>query len=200
MRIADTRTSRDGSSSAAMTVAGSIPSRPSRVHSACCLRLPVLRRAGQLRQRPDHRAFVALDELPLGEVAPPAIRVRQAFHQLGRAELRCRRCGVPHRGLVHHPIDPAEPCRRFQLARDDVVAEILGDVGALLNHAAIHVDDVQRAVGRVGKVDGTEPLVGRGQELAALVGLSRAAASVPSSSRTIRLTRFAAGSATNMLP
>ena len=37
--------------------------------------------------------------------------------------------------------------------------------------AAVHVDDVQRAVGRRGQVHRPEPLVGRGDELAALVGL-----------------------------
>ena len=47
--------------------------------------------------------------------------------------------------------------------------------------AAIHVRDVQRAVGRIGEVDGAEALVGRREEFSALSYAFRARSVVPSS-------------------
>ena len=44
----------------------------------------------------------------------------------------------------------------------------------MLEDPAIHVDDVERAVGRIGQIHGPEALVGRGQELPLVVRLSRA--------------------------
>ena len=72
---------------------------------------------------------------------------------------------------MHHAVDPAQPVRLLQLAVDDVIAQIFGDVGALLDDAAVHVDDVERAVGRVGEPHRPEALVRGGEELPFLVGL-----------------------------
>ena len=122
----------------------------------------------------DHRLVAALDEQLLRGVAPPAVRVRQRCHQLRAACASPARASVSRsRRLVHDAIDAAEPGRPFELVRHDVIAQVLRDVGALLDHAAIHVDDVERAVGGVGQEDRPEALVGGGEELRLVVGLAR---------------------------
>ena len=107
--------------------------------------------------------------------------------------------GTAPRRVVDDPEDPPLVNRRLQLAFDDVVAQVLGHVGHVLDDAVVHVDDVERAVRGSREVDGTEPLVGRGQELRLVVGLPPRSA-VPSSLTMIRLMRLPAGSATKTFP
>jgi hypothetical protein len=77
---------------------------------------------------------------------------------------------------VHDTINPPEPGGLFQLVPDDVIAEVFGDVGALLDDPAVHIGNVERAVGGIGQPYRTEALVGGGQELAALISLPDAQA------------------------
>ena len=109
-----TRTSRDGSSSAFMTVAGSMASRPSSVHSACSFVARIGRALSQLHQRRHDRLRIPLDQQPLRRVAPPAVRVRQRLDELRRRRCRERVHGVALRRLVHDAIDAAQarPARR----------------------------------------------------------------------------------------
>ena len=137
-------------------------------------RPPVLRAPGQLHQRGDDRRGTALDEQALCRVTPPSVGVRQRLDQLRRRDRLRHALRIPPRRLVHDPVDAAVRVRGFQLVLDDVIAEVLGDVGALLDDAAVHVHDVQRAVGPVGQVDGTEALVGGREKLSPLVCLAGA--------------------------
>ena len=123
-----------------------------------------------------------------------------SLDQLRRRRRRQRRRRVAARRLVHDAVDAAEAGRLLELVREDVIAQVLGDVGALLDDAAIHVDDVERAVGRVRQIRpaGSARRSTRGT-LPARTPCAPAASS-RRRSRTMRLTRLAAGSATNTLP
>ena len=155
------------------TVAGSMASRPSSVHSACSLvrGSAHFQRVSPAPARPD-LAF-ALDQQPLRHVAPPAVRVRQRLDQLRRR--RASRTGPGCRASSSRGRrGKSVPGRRcVQLARQDVIAQVHGGRRPVLDHAAIHVDDVERAVGSVGDVDRPEALVGGGQELGAIIRLAR---------------------------
>ena len=157
---------------AARSPASSAP-RPSSVASACSR----VRGSGALvtsaRQRRRHRGVAALDEQPLRGVAPPAVRVRQHRHQL-RGRLRRQRGPLGARGrLVDHAVDAAEPGRLDQPAGADLVLQVLRLVLQVLDHAAVHVGDVERAVGGRQQVDRAEALVGRGEELALRMRVGR---------------------------
>src|SRR6185436_14545959 len=105
----------------------------------------------QLLQRIHHRLVTALDEQPLRRVAPPAVRVRQRFNQRGSRGGRQRWPLVASRGLVDDAVNAAEPSWLFELSREDLIAQILGDVATVLDDPAMHVDDVKRAVWRRGE-------------------------------------------------
>src|SRR5690349_11474011 len=70
---------------------------------------------------------------------------------------------------MDHAVNATKPRRLLELVSGDVIAKIFSDISALLDDAAIHVDDVERAVGRVRDPDGTEAFIGRGDEFSALV-------------------------------
>ncbi len=197
-RMADARTSRDGSRSARITLAGSRLSIPSSVHNAC----------RRLRGGAADSAVASAARPPPCRCAGRATAARcratirsdaSAPRPAPRMSLSRTKGWGPPRRLVHHAPDAAVPDRLFELARHDLIAQVLGDVTAVLDDAAIHVDNVERAVGRGRQVDRTEALVGGREEFAALVGLLPAQRR-PSSLTTMRLTRLPAGSATNTLP
>src|SRR3954464_15274839 len=83
-------------------------------------------------------------------------------------------CGIPRCGLVHDTVDTAKARRFLEFVADDVIAEVLGDVRPLLDEAAIYIDDVERAVRRVGDPDRTEALVGRRDKFSTLIRLADA--------------------------
>ena len=58
--------------------------------------------------------------------------------------------GVARRRLVHHAVDAAESGAAIEAALEDLIAQVFGDRDAVLDDAAVHVGDVQRAVGRTG--------------------------------------------------
>ena len=64
----------------------------------------------------------------------------------GGGRFRQRRLPVAPRRVVHHAIDAPVAARPIELARQDLVAQIFRDVCHVLDDAAIHVDDVERAV------------------------------------------------------
>ena len=156
-----------------ITSAGVSRSIPSSVHSACSR----VRGSGALdasvgQRRHDGRVL-ALDQQPLRRVAPPAVRVRQRLHQASRT----RRPTSPASDRGASCRGRRGRCGRSRSAaravRDDVIAQVLGDEAAVLDDAAIHVDDVERAVGRVRQIHRPEALVGRRQELRRVVRLLR---------------------------
>ena len=131
-------------------------------------RIQVVGAACDLRERRNDRRVLLEDEQLLRGVTPPSIRVAEV-----RDQLRCR--------LVQHPrpraiaVD-AVVCQAPDAAvAHDLVELILLDlfpqVGAglgpfaFLDDAAVHVRDVERAVGRNRLVDGAEQRVGGANEL-----------------------------------
>ena len=156
-----------------MTSAGSMASRPSSVHSACSRVCHVSAVDASGDERRNRSRVAALDEQALRGVAPPAVRMRQRFHELGGRGVSQRRAGVARRRLVHHAVDAAESGAPIEPALENLIAQVFGDRDAVLDDAAIQIGDVERAVGRIGQIDRPEALVGGGEELSARVGLAR---------------------------
>src|SRR5204862_1533719 len=80
------------------------------------------------------------------------------------------------RRVVNDSINATKSGRLLELVTDDVIAHIFRDVGPLLDDAAIHVDDVERAIRSVRQPYRTEPLIRRRQKLSSVVGLAHAEA------------------------
>ena len=68
--------------------------------------------------------------------------------------------------LGHDAIDPPAVAAAGQV---EVLLDHRRQAGRVLDHLAVHVEHVQRAVGRVGELRRAEPDVGRGDELAPFV-------------------------------
>ena len=148
-------------------------SRPSSVHNACS-RVVLSGAAQHLLQHGERRTHLRVRRA----AAAPC---RATSHSGARGDRRARPGDwrdsdglrrAPRR-LVHDSIDAPVAERGLQLAREDLIAQVLGDVVAMLDDAVIHVDEVERAVRRVRQIHRPEALVGRGQELGALVRLPR---------------------------
>ena len=177
MRIAEARTSRDGSSSARMTVAASIASSPSSVHSA---RTRVRGSSAPLRQLHEQRSDGRAGVPPRSTSSRCAVSRHQPFG-CERVSTSCAfddftsSMPKPYRaGSSRARRDRSGQTRSTGRAfAEDVVAQIDRQGQPVLDDPAIHVDDVERAVGRVGEKDRPETLVGRGEELAAFVRLAR---------------------------
>ncbi len=135
---------------------------------------PRIRRGrGERAQRRHGRRVGALDEQPLRRVAPPAVWMGQRRDQIGGRRLRQLRGRTASRRLVHHTVDAPESGGLLEPARENLIAQILRDVVAVLNDAPIEIHDVERPVGRAGEIDGPEPLVGGRQELRLVVRPAR---------------------------
>ena len=200
LRKADgaTRTSRDESANALITVPGSRLSSPSSVHNAC------------RRVRTSGAFSASLRSVATTDLSPRSMSIRCAvsLHQPFGCDSRAASCaadsfarmglGPRARRVVHDAKDAAFVHRRLQLALRDVVAEVVGHVGHVLDDAVVHVDDVEGAVGSRRQKYGAEALVveARNRLLVGLTPPERA----PSSVTTMRLTRLPAGSATKTLP
>ena len=74
---------------------------------------------------------------------------------------------------VDDPIDASQTDRGVEVAGFDFVEEMAGHVEPVLDDAAVHVDDVEVAVGTVAEVNGAKSFVGGGEKLRAVGGLSR---------------------------
>ena len=59
-----------------------------------------------------------------------------------------RRRDVALRRVVNDPVDPTTTDRLFEMPRENLIAKVLSDESTVLDDAAIHVDDVERAIGR----------------------------------------------------
>ena len=77
------------------------------------------------------------------------------------SEIDRRRSPLPIAG--DDPIDPPALLPGFEVEQR---AALLRDVLRMVDDLAIHVDDVERAVGTVGREDRPEPGVARGEEVA----------------------------------
>ena len=117
-----------------------------------------------LPQGRDRGSVARLDEQALGGVADPAGRMTE------QVDARQRRGGHLDRGdlrglLRHDAPDAAAVDGLLQLAVLDVRDEVVRQEALVLDDPAVHIDDVDRAVGAVDDLDRPETLVGRSQEL-----------------------------------
>src|SRR4029453_9775253 len=101
------------------------------------------------------------EELLCG-LAPPRVRVVEVFHPLRAREPPD--LGHAGRGPVgrHDTVDAAEVGRSFELGRFDLLAQVRRNQAVMLDDAAVHVADVERAIGTGREVYRTEALVRRG--------------------------------------
>src|SRR6476646_3157689 len=72
----------------------------------------------------------------------------------------------------HDTVDASVVVRAFELVRFDLLTEVRRDQAMVLDDAAIHVDDVERAVRTGSEVDRTEALVGRSNEVSLRVRIA----------------------------
>ena len=122
-----------------------------------------------LTQRRDGGSIARLDEQALGGVAHPTGRMAEQL------DARQRRGGHLDRGdlgglLRHDAPDTAAVHGLLQLAVLDVRDEVVRQEALVLDDPAVHIDDVDRAIGAVDDLDRTEAFVGRSQELLARDG------------------------------
>ena len=124
-------------------------------------------------QRCDRRPALAVHQQALGRAPPPRVRVRQLAHELlvgslpeldpdGTAVRATRRGDPPEAAAVLSGVG---------LLR--VVVHVAGGPLRVLDHLAVIVHEVERAVRPHRHVDGTEPGVGGGQELDTFPGAPR---------------------------
>ena len=133
---------------------------------------------GGFRQPPEHAA--RHPDSSLCTRSRCAVSRHQPFGWASSSTSSRRRCAeaaasVPRvvvscttRQIRPRPIGCSSP------RRDDLVAQVFRDVAAVLNDAAVHVHDVQRAVGRRRQIHRPEALVGRREELARSYAFARA--------------------------
>ena len=74
---------------------------------------------------------------------------------------------------MHHTVDAPEPGRTLEPVLHDVTTEVLRHIRALLDDAAVHVHDIERAVGGIREVHRPEALVRGRDEFPSLVRLPR---------------------------
>ena len=110
------------------------------------------------------------NEQALGRIAHPTVGVRQEFHASGDVDRDLRGLGG---GLViaDDTPDAALVDRRLQLARLDVGDEVVREEARVLQHSAVEVYHVERAIGSGGGHHGAEAFVGRRQEFFFFVGV-----------------------------
>ena len=142
--------------------------RPERVHAAEGL----LARENNFANGGSQRGVAALDEETLGGFAPPRVGMREALDPLRGGE-RGSGWGAGH-GAVdgHDAVNAAEVLRIGQLAIFALFAEVAGERDAVLQNAAIKIDDVQRAVGPGAETNGAESFVGGGDKFFLIVGVT----------------------------
>ena len=102
----------------------------------------------------------AFDEEALSGFAAPGIGVSESGGEFGGCG--CEEIGRGGRGVVlgDQTVDTAHAEGFFESAFFDLVAKESGDEDAVLENAAIHIDNVEGAVGAVIEVDGTKAFVG----------------------------------------
>ena len=116
------------------------------------------------------------------DVSRRSIKSRWAVsrHQASGSASRATSSAVVARLELRHAVsgwslgdEVVEPAAVLAAGQVEVLLDRLGDRERVLDRLAVHVEDQQRAVGRVGEVDRPEPVVGRGQELDLRVGPRR---------------------------
>ena len=123
-------------------------------------------------QRIDQRGALKViirQQAPRG-VARPTIRGLQQGHQLRRTQRRQRRGAHTTAALLGRQTPDAAGIQRlFQLALHDLLAQEARHEVLVLQHTAMHVDDVQRTIRPITQTYRTKALVRRGQDFAVRV-------------------------------
>ena len=106
--------------------------------------------------------IAAFHDKALCRVSPPTIGVAEMWRQFGSREFFQSGGGTPGLILVTNTVDAAVTLARFvESATDDLLAQVGGDVGPVLDNAMIHIEHVEEIVrSRIG-VHRTKPLVSR---------------------------------------
>src|SRR5262245_26684252 len=66
---------------------------------------------------------------------------------------------------MHDAVDATQMNRLLQPARFDLLPQVSRDVKTVLNNAAIHIDDIKRAVRSSVEIDGAEAFILRSEKL-----------------------------------
>ena len=82
-----------------------------------------------------------------------------------------RRVVTPRRGLDAMPGPQMEGDRLLQAAPPDLILQVTGHVGAVLDDAAIHISNIQSAIRSIVQAYRAKTLVNTGKELFPFVGL-----------------------------
>ena len=108
---------------------------------------------------------VAVDEEPLGGVAPPAVGVVQLTDESVGIQLGKRRRLVGDRPIRRHDApDATEVVAGEKVARFYLIGDPRGQEDDVFDHALVHIGDVERAIRPGARVDGAETFVGGGEE------------------------------------
>ena len=125
-------------------------------------------------QRGDDGLVAAQDEQLLRRVAPPAVGMVEVGDELRRRLVEHVRLRAGLEVLVDQPPDAAAADVLVHAVLLDDLAQVaaLADPVPFLDDAAVHVDDVEAAVGAGGHVDRAEVGVGGADEFRLVVGVA----------------------------
>ena len=107
------------------------------------------------RKRPG-KALEGLQKA-LGRVAHPSVRMCEQRHHLGQHSRELEFCCAG--AFRDNPPDSSHPNRLLELALFDVRDQVIRQKAFVLDHASIHVDDVDSAVGPIIGAHWPEPFV-----------------------------------------
>ena len=122
---------------------------------------------GDRPQRFTSRRIALLQQQAVGRVAVPAVAIADRRAELGNGGAlqvdAAAALQVLGPGVVAD--DPPDPPHRLAPLEVGALADLDGEIVGVLDRLAVHVADVEGAVGPRGEEDGTHPVVGAGQEL-----------------------------------
>ena len=130
---------------------------------------PPLRMAGagcQLFKVLDAGEILSFKQESVGCFPMPAIVVIEQLYQLFRGSLSQPDWWRLNKALGRHSVDPSSisAAGQIQVFLDDRV-----QAEWMLDHLAVHIGQVEAAIGRIGKLDWSKPDIGRPQEFRLLI-------------------------------
>ena len=125
--------------------------------------------AAESGERGGEGLVTALDEQTLGGLAAPFVAAAEFGDEVGRLQAGERRHPGRLMSLGHHAPEAAEVQRGDEAAILALLTQIRSERDAVLDHAVMHVHEVEGALRTRERVDRAEALVGRGHELLLVV-------------------------------
>ena len=125
---------------------------------------------GDFFEEGNRRAIGAFDEAPLGVGAPPFVgrlQGRDGFVEVVGSDRRSGGGGARNGRIAEDAVNAAAVLAAFEV---EEAARFLRHVARVVDLAAIHVGDVERAIGAFPEKDGPEPNVRGGEKLLAAGG------------------------------